>query len=188
MEISDQLRCLFSGKVEERNGSYVIEVPEQELHLGDLEADETYRVAVLPSPTTSESTTTGADPQHEQASQTPLLRKENNALSKSKTLVTKATASPELSAGSSLLFPIPNRASVSLSRSPMSGRMSPSRKLSTALATTSSLQRSFSSSEDGVRVNVTGDSLMLFREARTCSRQNRTLHRGSGMSTTAELY
>ncbi|MFC5134784.1 MULTISPECIES: TRAM domain-containing protein [Haloferacaceae] len=71
MEISDQLRCLFSGKVEERNGSYVIEVPEQELHLGDLEADETYRVAVLPSPTTSESTTTDADPQPEQASQTP---------------------------------------------------------------------------------------------------------------------
>ena len=49
----------------------MIEVPEQELHLGDLEADETYRVAVLPSPTTSEPTTTGADPQPEQAPQTP---------------------------------------------------------------------------------------------------------------------
>ena len=71
MEISDQLRCLFSGKVEQRNGSYVIEIPEQELRLGDIAADETYRVAVLPSPTTSESTTTDADPQPEQASQTP---------------------------------------------------------------------------------------------------------------------
>ncbi|ELZ43728.1 hypothetical protein C464_16302 [Halorubrum coriense DSM 10284] len=70
MKISDQLQCLFSGKIEERNGSYVIEIPEQELRLGDLEADETYRVAVLPSPTTSETNTTDADPQPEQPSQT----------------------------------------------------------------------------------------------------------------------
>jgi predicted RNA-binding protein with TRAM domain len=75
MKISDQLQCLFSGKVEQRNGSYVIEIPEQELRLGDLEADETYRVAVLPSPTTSESTTTDAGPQPEQASQTPPIEK-----------------------------------------------------------------------------------------------------------------
>jgi len=71
MDISDQLQCLFSGKVEERNGSYMIEIPEQEIRLGDLEADETYRVAVLPSPTTSETNTTDADPQPQQASQTP---------------------------------------------------------------------------------------------------------------------
>jgi len=71
MEISEQLRCLFSGKVEARNGSYVVEIPEQELGLGDLEADETYRVAVLPSPTTSEPTTTDTDPQPQQTSQTP---------------------------------------------------------------------------------------------------------------------
>ena len=75
MDISDQLQCLFSGKVEERNGSYMIEIPEQELRLGNLEADETYRVAVLPSPTTSEPTTTDTDPQPEQASQTPPVEK-----------------------------------------------------------------------------------------------------------------
>ena len=71
MDISDQLQCLFSGKIEERHGSYIIEIPEQELRLGDLEADETYRVAVLPSPTTSEPTTTDTDPQPQQTSQTP---------------------------------------------------------------------------------------------------------------------
>ena len=71
MDISDQLQCLFSGKVEERNGSYMIEIPEQELRLGNIEADETYRVAVLPSPTTSEPTTTDTDPQPQQTSQTP---------------------------------------------------------------------------------------------------------------------
>ncbi|WP_434523182.1 TRAM domain-containing protein [Halorubrum sp. AS12] len=71
MEISEKLHCLFSDSVEERNGSYVIEVPEQELRLGDLEADETYRVAVLPSPTTSEINTTDDDSQSEQVPQTP---------------------------------------------------------------------------------------------------------------------
>ncbi|MDB9233777.1 TRAM domain-containing protein [Halorubrum ezzemoulense] len=74
MEISEELRCLFSGKVEERDGSYVVEVPEQEIRLGELQADETYRVAVLPSSATNETNETNdteADPQPEQAPQTP---------------------------------------------------------------------------------------------------------------------
>ena len=71
MEIAEELQCLFSGKVEERDGSYVIEVPEQELRLGELQADETYRVAVLPAPTTNEATNTNATPEPEQAPQTP---------------------------------------------------------------------------------------------------------------------
>jgi len=74
MEISEELRCLFSGKVEERDGSYVVEIPEQEIRLGELQADETYRVAVLPSSATNEANETNdteTDPQPEQASQTP---------------------------------------------------------------------------------------------------------------------
>jgi len=71
MEISEQLQCLFSGKVEERNGSYVVEVPEQELRLGELQVDETYRVAVLPSSASNETNDTEADSQPEQTSQTP---------------------------------------------------------------------------------------------------------------------
>jgi len=71
MEISEQLLCLFSGRVEERDGSFVVEVPEQELRLGDLQADETYRVAVLPSSATNETDNTDTDSQSEQAPQTP---------------------------------------------------------------------------------------------------------------------
>jgi len=71
MEISKELRCLFSGKVEERDGSYVVEVPQQEITLGELQADETYRVAVLPSPETNGTKNTGTDPQPEQTPQTP---------------------------------------------------------------------------------------------------------------------
>jgi predicted RNA-binding protein with TRAM domain len=71
MEISEQLQCLFSGKVEERNESYVVEVPEQELSLGDLQAGETYRVAILPSSATNDTNNTDADSQPEQSAQTP---------------------------------------------------------------------------------------------------------------------
>ncbi|WP_415378887.1 TRAM domain-containing protein [Halosimplex sp. TS25] len=63
MEISDQLRCLFSARVEERDGSYVVEVPKREIRRGGIEADETYRVALVPSPETGGNgnrTTTGA--------------------------------------------------------------------------------------------------------------------------------
>jgi predicted RNA-binding protein with TRAM domain len=55
MEISDRLRCLYSADVEERDGEYVVDVPAQEIELGDIEAGETYRIALLPAPSTSET-------------------------------------------------------------------------------------------------------------------------------------
>jgi predicted RNA-binding protein with TRAM domain len=63
MEISEQLRCLFSATVEERDGSYVVEVPEQEIRLGDIRAGETYRVVLLssPSPSSSSDETSGTN-------------------------------------------------------------------------------------------------------------------------------
>ena len=71
MEISEQLQCLFSGNVHERNGSYVVEVPEQELRLGELQTDETYRVAVLTSPEDNNTNNTDTNHQPEQSAQTP---------------------------------------------------------------------------------------------------------------------
>jgi len=55
MEISEELECLFSASIEEQDGSYVIDVPEPELQLGDIRQGETYRVAVVSSPMQSES-------------------------------------------------------------------------------------------------------------------------------------
>jgi hypothetical protein len=54
MKISEELECLFSAAIEEQDGSYVIDVPERELQLGDLQEGETYRVALVSSPTQSE--------------------------------------------------------------------------------------------------------------------------------------
>jgi predicted RNA-binding protein with TRAM domain len=55
--------CLFTGRVEARNGEYVVTVPEQEVELGNLEPGESYRIGVYPgvntsSPTSPESSVT----------------------------------------------------------------------------------------------------------------------------------
>jgi predicted RNA-binding protein with TRAM domain len=55
MEISDRVHCLFSATVEERDGSYVLEVPKRELEAGEIDPDGTYRVAMLPSSATASS-------------------------------------------------------------------------------------------------------------------------------------
>lgn len=55
MDISENLLCLFNSQVVERNGSYVIEVLEREITLGDIQPGQVYRVAVL-SPVTEPET------------------------------------------------------------------------------------------------------------------------------------
>jgi len=71
MEISDQLRCLFSAQIREQDGSYVIEVPDQEIQLGDVQQDETYRVALLPPTSNSETVGPATEPKRKSGSQTP---------------------------------------------------------------------------------------------------------------------
>lgn len=47
MEVSENLECLFSVELEKQDGSYVIEIPAQELEHGTVDPHGTYRVAVL---------------------------------------------------------------------------------------------------------------------------------------------
>ena len=47
MEIPDDLLCLFSGRVERRDGSVVVEVPAEELDHGDIDVGNVYRIAIL---------------------------------------------------------------------------------------------------------------------------------------------
>ncbi|WP_181692888.1 TRAM domain-containing protein [Natronomonas sp. LN261] len=75
MEISDRLKCLFTAEIERADGSYVIDVPEQEVQLGGLRANDTYRVAILPSPSSpengSESSETEPRPEPDEEYDTP---------------------------------------------------------------------------------------------------------------------
>lgn len=48
MEVPDDLACLYSAEIEQaRSGAYYIEVPEDEIDLGDLETGGVCRVAIL---------------------------------------------------------------------------------------------------------------------------------------------
>jgi len=53
-EISDSLRSLFSAQIEERDGSYVVDIPASEVEHDALAADETYRIAILASESSTE--------------------------------------------------------------------------------------------------------------------------------------
>ena len=50
VEIPDRLECLFTTSVEEDEGSYSIEVPREELDMGQVSAGETCRVVILDKP------------------------------------------------------------------------------------------------------------------------------------------
>ena len=68
VEISDNLLCLFSARVQSEDGSYVIEVPQREIETGSIDPDETYRVALISrerseSEETTESETPTSEPQ-----------------------------------------------------------------------------------------------------------------------------
>jgi len=49
--------CLCTARVEDRGGEYVVTIPKQEVELGTLDPDETYRVGVYPSPSIASGTT-----------------------------------------------------------------------------------------------------------------------------------
>ena len=55
VEIPDSLRSLFTARVEEEGDTYRVEVPASEVEKGTIDANGTYRVAILPREETEES-------------------------------------------------------------------------------------------------------------------------------------
>ena len=56
VEIPDSLRSVFSATVHERDGTYIVEIPANEVTHDAVTTEETYRVALLDAPTSPEST------------------------------------------------------------------------------------------------------------------------------------
>mgnify|MGYP000633228727 FL=1 len=73
IEISDSLRSLFSAQIEERDGSYIVDVPASEIEHDSLAADETYRVAILKSESSTNKKTQEEQPQSAGQEPTPTL-------------------------------------------------------------------------------------------------------------------
>lgn len=51
MEVPDDLLCMFTAQLEEKDGTYIIEVPAQEVTKGQLQKDGMYRTALLQTET-----------------------------------------------------------------------------------------------------------------------------------------
>ncbi|MFU1781393.1 TRAM domain-containing protein [Haloarcula japonica] len=49
MATDSDLHCLFTAPVEEKNDSYVVEIPKQEVELGTLSPETLYRIALFKS-------------------------------------------------------------------------------------------------------------------------------------------
>lgn len=47
MDVPDNLLCLFSARVEDREEGFVVEIPGNEVDIGDLREGETYRVGLF---------------------------------------------------------------------------------------------------------------------------------------------
>ena len=71
IEISDSLRSVFSAQIEERDGSYIVDVPASEIEHDALAADETYRVAILKSESSTSQKTQEEQPQSAAQEPTP---------------------------------------------------------------------------------------------------------------------
>ncbi|MDY6776010.1 MAG: TRAM domain-containing protein [Halobacteria archaeon] len=57
LEISGKLLSLFSSRVEEKDGSYVIEIPKSEIEEGTISEEGVYRIGVITSEEDEEETT-----------------------------------------------------------------------------------------------------------------------------------
>lgn len=47
MQIPETLLTMYSGQIEERNGTPMVSLPAREVDMGNLEVGETYRIALL---------------------------------------------------------------------------------------------------------------------------------------------
>jgi len=47
VELTDSLKCLFTGTIEERGDEHVVTIPATEIEHGTVEAGESYRVALI---------------------------------------------------------------------------------------------------------------------------------------------
>lgn len=57
MELPESLLTVFSAEIERRNGRPIVELPERELQVGELEEGRAYRIAILPQPGTNAGST-----------------------------------------------------------------------------------------------------------------------------------
>ena len=103
--------CLFTGRVKRQDDEYVLTIPEQEIELGTLHSEETYRVGIY----TTEQRAGGTEQQQEptvegspdtQSNQQPVKRRDSSQASansdRSKTATDSQPDQPPVAEGETL--------------------------------------------------------------------------------------
>ena len=70
MQLQDDLRSVFSARIEERDGSPVLEIPGREIEFGTVAVGATYRVALLRGPEATDDESTNGQ-ERQSASEAP---------------------------------------------------------------------------------------------------------------------
>jgi len=138
MEIPEQLRCLFTATLEEQDETYRIEIPETELEVGPIQADETYRVAILSSPSRSDSESsrvTPGPPDDDQEPSGPPVAEGDTRTVEIEDIGDQGDGITRVERGFVLSSPTPNKVNGLRSKSLISVRMSPSQPLLNELIT-----------------------------------------------------
>ncbi|CDK38811.1 COG3269, Predicted RNA-binding protein, contains TRAM domain [Halorubrum sp. DM2] len=70
VELTDSLRVLYTGSIEEQDGEYVVRVPESEIEHGTVDVGESYRIALI---SREESGDNGSSTGHEAVTDSPAV-------------------------------------------------------------------------------------------------------------------
>lgn len=65
-EIPNSLQSLFTGRIEEQNGRYLLEIPESEVENGAIDPSEPHRIAILKQAAAGTSQQDGSSSQEQQ--------------------------------------------------------------------------------------------------------------------------
>jgi len=71
MNVPEEIQCLFSASITTKDGAPVIEVPDREIELGELQSNTVYRVALLPSPHSDAPSQQSREPDQPSGNETP---------------------------------------------------------------------------------------------------------------------
>jgi predicted RNA-binding protein with TRAM domain len=98
MEPSDPL-CLFTGRVERRDGEYVLTIPKREVDLGTIAAERTYRVGMYPALGQSEPMETTESTETDQATSDRFARSGSSSTPSNNSVVSSTPGNQSRSAG-----------------------------------------------------------------------------------------
>lgn len=71
MRLSEEIRCIFSGRIQQRDNRSIIEVPEREITVGGLSEGGVYRIGLFPPADGRQSSQQGVEQTNQRGAREP---------------------------------------------------------------------------------------------------------------------